>query len=877
MLNFSILTTLVILSATAPQVSADRHPDAICVFDCQFDRPWDANFDNWPDNWRRVLGEGLPHYVDIGIVDDDAANGNACLMVDVDGGGGHVESPLVAVSDDFSYKAECRLRLVGLASTRVQVRVDFYDDDDQLLQSEATQWLSGTRQDQWIKLHIGPVNPERSEITAARLVLHVEPGKHVDLSGKVMLDDVWMARLPRMTVSTGDACNVYTDPGEIEITCSLSGILESDPDIHFELLDASSKTLGNSRVQLEGQLITERRRRASDFVGVTETHRAAYAGSTSWQPPIVKHGFYKVRVSMLTARGMMDQRIVNVALAPPLERLRTGEFGWSLAGDQVPLSLEDLGQLLPRVAVHWVKLPVWYNEDDPARGEELSRFADRASANHIKVVGVIDRPPRDSELGRRLPEDASIADIFNTDATGWMPLLEPVLTRLSLRVQWWQLGGDHDASLSRVGNLEPGLASLRDKLFRFGQDVSLGFGWKWIQSQATSDDPPWQFQQFATAPALTGQELAEYLQLPAPPKVARWVLVEPLSTREYDLETRARDLVEQMLAAKIHRAQVIFAAKPFDDDHGLMTTDGMPGEMLLPWRTTASLLSGATYLGSIELQNGSANRLFQRPTGDVLMVVWNDAPTEEVIPLGDELRVLDVWGRAQQSRPSGDRLVIDVEPMPRFVLGLNASVARWGMAVKFKQLHVPSVFGKAHSNGIELTNAFNQGVGGTVELSAPKGWQITPQRIDFKLAAGETVVRPFEISLPFDATSGAAPLRADFSVDADRMYRFSVDRELIVGDGLVQIETATRLEDDGTLIIEQRMLNNSPALVDFKCLLYAPGRRRQRTQVFRLGASPDTKVYRYPHGSQLLGAELWLRAEEVNGSRVLNHRFVVVE
>ena len=71
------------------------------------------------------------------------------------------------------------------------------------------------------------------------------------------------------------------------------------------------------------------------------------------------------------------------------------------------------------------------------------------------------------------------------------------------------------------------------------------------------------------------------------------------------------------------------------------------------------------------------------------------------------------------------------------------------------------------------------------------------------------------------------------------------------------------------------MVNHSPTLVDFKCLLYAPGRRRQRMQVFRLGGSPDVKIYRYPDGAQLLGAELWLRAEEVNGSRVLNHRFVV--
>jgi hypothetical protein len=197
------------------------------------------------------------------------------------------------------------------------------------------------------------------------------------------------------------------------------------------------------------------------------------------------------------------------------------------------------------------------------------------------------------------------------------------------------------------------------------------------------------------------------------------------------------------------------------------------------------------------------------------------------------------------------------------------------MSVRFTELHVPSVFGKAHANHIEIRNTFAQGVGGSVELVAPKGWQISPPRIDFKLAAGESIVKPFDISLPFDASSGTAAIRADFAVDADRPYQFSVDRELVVGDGQVELETITRLEADGSLIIEQRMVNHSPTLVDFKCLLYAPGRRRQRMQVFRLGASPDTKTYRYPEGEQLIGAELWLRAEEVNGSRVLNHRFVV--
>jgi hypothetical protein len=197
------------------------------------------------------------------------------------------------------------------------------------------------------------------------------------------------------------------------------------------------------------------------------------------------------------------------------------------------------------------------------------------------------------------------------------------------------------------------------------------------------------------------------------------------------------------------------------------------------------------------------------------------------------------------------------------------------MTASFATELVPSVFGETHGNELKIKNTFPQGVGGTVELVAPDGWQISPAKIDFKLAADEELSRPFEIALPFDASSGTAPIRADFVIEADRQYRFSVFRELRVGDGEVQLETATRLEEDGSLVVEQRMINNGGSLVDFKCLLYAPGRRRQRTQVFRLSNNPDVKIYRYPDGAQLLGAELWLRAQEVDGSRVLNHRFIV--
>ena len=45
-------------------------------------------------------------------------------------------------------------------------------------------------------------------------------------------------------------------------------------------------------------------------------------------------------------------------------------------------------------------------------------------------------------------------------------------------------------------------------------------------------------------------------------------------------------------------------------------------------------------------------------------------------------------------------------------------------------------------------------------------------------------------------------------------------------------------------------------------------------QVYRLGKNPDRKVYRIADGGDLVGKELWLELEELNGPRTLKYRFV---
>ena len=112
-------------------------------------------------------------------------------------------------------------------------------------------------------------------------------------------------------------------------------------------------------------------------------------------------------------------------------------------------------------------------------------------------------------------------------------------------------------------------------------------------------------------------------------------------------------------------------------------------------------------------------------------------------------------------------------------------------------------------------------------------------------------------------------MRVDFDVEADEPYQFSVYRRCGSAPAISRSTSRSHLDKDGMLIVEQFMTNSAEHPVDFKCYLYAKGYRRQRTQVYRLGATPDRKVYRYPNGAELVGKELMLEAEEIGGERVL--------
>jgi hypothetical protein len=854
------------LDAAAPTVevaSADRPADAVEVFRCGFESESDPDYDYWPEGWTRVRDARHPLYLPIEIAEEPSAEGAQHLKMALNGGGATALSPAIPVESTFSYVLEGSLQTEQLVGDRAWLAVLFYDANGKLI--ETASGLKYRELGTWTKLRVGPIAPGSADIKTAKIGLYLEPQRTADLRGLARWDDIWLGRLPRMELKLNAASHVYKLGDAIEVSCSVSGVLVQDPQVVFEVTEAMPRIAGKQVVdRMAGQ--------ASKLLHAAGKSGTGISGVASWQPKVLAPGLYNVRTALLGATGAIQERRATLAVVEPAPPVVDGEFGWTLPHGERALSLASLATLLGEMGVSAVKFPVWVSPDDDARLDAIMTFAERLNRQNIELVGLLHDPPEQVHKQLRDAPELSAADIFTTEPELWYPLLEPVITRLQLQIRSWQLGNDDDMSFVGYPRLDESLATVRQKFERFGQRAILGIGWRATNDLPNSQTSQLDFVTIHSDPPLTDLEQAAYLDASRATDLKRWVLVEPLPRNIYATSIRVSDLVRRMTAAKLHGASTIYVGDPFHPDRGLLEADGTPGVLLLPWRTIARTLAGTEYLGSIQLPGGSVNHLFARD-GEVVMVLWNEHARRERIFLGDNVRQLDLWGRRSDLRRESTGHEVEVSATPVILTGIEPAIARWNLDLAFETTQLPSYFGVAHNNAIKLRNDFGQGIGAQMRLVMPDVWKVYPRVIDFKMASGEHGTQPFSITLPLDAGGGKQQVRLDFDVQADRRYQFSVYRNLVVGLGDVTLEATAHINDRGELEVEQRMTNFTAEPVSFKCLLFAPGRRRMISQVVELGEDRDTKTYALANGQELMGQTLWLRAEEIGGQRILNYRF----
>lgn len=862
-----MVSYLLILAAWGNVATTVRHPDAVPLYQCGFENEADEDYDNWPDGWTRQRGTGFPHYLPIEITPEAALAGGRSLRFDLDGAAAAAYSPAIAVDPRHDFVLHVDVCVRQVVHDRAWVSVVFLDEQRKPLETIDSEEFGPT--DGWRPVRLGPIRATNSAARWAKVGLHLEPQNQQDLHGTALFDNIWFAQVPRLELQVVEPHLLYEVNRPIDVRCRVSGYKDAPPDVQLELSDSLGGILVRHPLRLErtkvgAEAIPDDREGADSYrVAVGE-----------WTLPISQPGYYRLHAKVSHDNVVLYERELRLAIAELAVRPEQGEFGWTLPGSEQNLSLATLAQWASQAGVHWIKFPLWYDEQDHARVDALTWFADRLNAQGIGLIGLLCEPPPEMRRLLAIAPGSAVANLFTQDPTLWYPSLEPVMARLSLKVRWWQLGYDNDSSLSGVEDPITTIRRVKKQLDEIGQNSHVGVVWNWLDAVPTGKSVPWSFVSRSSEPALAPAELTAYLSANRRNLDQQWLSLDPLDPAQYDSVTRAADLVLRVVAAKEQGVPKIFFNDPLHPQGGLINEDGSASELLLPWRNAALALGGAKYLGRLQLSGGSENRVFVRGH-EVIAVIWNSVETDELIDFGEVPRASDVWGRAANIADSPQGRVIKAGPLPLFVVGLNEALVRWRMSITTDRERLPSVSGTPHYLHLTWKNCFDQSAGGTLRIAAPAGWRVSPEAIDLKMGAGETSRQTLELVVPSTASCGREALQFDFDVQAGNRYRFSVRRPIELGLGDVYVELASHLNSQGELEVEQRLVNRTTERVSFRCHLSVPNRRRMRTQVFKLPQGDDVQMYRLPGGTELIGQPLRIQAEEVGGQRRnLNYTFL---
>jgi hypothetical protein len=851
---------------------------AEAIYTTGFEQDADMNFDAWPDEWTRRRSEGYPQYLSIAIADDPAGETSRCLRIELDGGAATIYSAPIEINPLFSYLLQGKLKTQQLHHDVAYYSVTFFDAKREQKESYNSPELTDVPA--WQEIQIGPLTPTNPQARYAVIGLHLMPTRRADLRGAALFDDIHFARLPRMSIHSPRPQNVFFDAKTVELTCSVSGIRQPNPTVRLELLDETGRGLASETLPMNVAVAAADLPATSDAPAqnAAETPPSTgHAASLTWRPPVPGNGFYTVRAALQQDDDLDLQHAVSFVVTRPVTQHSRSEFGWSLTNRVPPLALDEMLKLLELAHVSWLKCPALCDPSDQAALDQLAELADRLSTSDIELVGVLDEVPPETRKQLVGKERPSVADLF-LEPTLWPSLIDPLLSRLSMRVHHWQLGSERDDCLVEVQGLEGIFRSVHQHLEQSGHRARVGLAWPWVHEVATTADAPWDFLALSESPPFTDTELDRYAMAAATPHTPHWITLGPLPRGQYAVGPRARDLVLRMLAAKSRGTTAIFVSNPFDDSLGLVNRDGTPSELFLPWCITADLVGGAEYLGSMQLPNGSHNYVFARPQ-EVVMVVWNETPVSEKLYLGDQVRQLDLWGR-ECPRPPSDSpgttapQTITAGPLPTFVTGLHPAIARWQVDCVLEPGQLASVSGLEQVARLRFRNTFPRHVTGSVALGVPALWEVSESKFSFRLSDNEPRDETLAVVLQANACAGSQRVRIDFDVEADRRYQFSIYRDVRVGSGDVQADFDSWLDDDGQLVVEQYLTNNSAYPLNLNCYLYAPGRRRARQQILEMAPGRATRSFVLPNGQELLGQPLWLQVEEIGGARVLNYQVI---
>ena len=880
---------LAVILCAVPAAGAHAQPAEVSrvlsTFD--FEERRLGNAEDLPMYWAKVEGAAFPHYVNAKLATDRARSGKYSFRFDLNGGSLLYRYPTgrVRVRPGSHYRVEAMCQTTRMPVARARLTAYFTDVDGNPLENTTRHselYAAQTDRDRWkrlgfemaavdpaaayMALELGLLQPaEYAEDSLGERTLHDQ-----DIRGTAWFDDLSVAQVPRVTMTTDRPGNVFRRSDPLRLQVLVDDRFTDDLAARLVIRDPDGKPV----FQRSGALDMA----AAEALGPGRKRMAL-------ELPDLPPGWYEAALVM-TSRGQFvgehAAHLVRLADdAPPVPP--DGRFG--VVATDLPFDgWAELPGVLPMLAAGRVKLAVWgaggdVQEMDPAAFDHL---LGRLGALGIQPTAcLLELPPAiAAKVG-----GAALTRILTAPADDWQPQLAYLISRHANHLDRWQVGADGSDAFVTDPAMRRAYARVYREFDALVPDPDLAMPW-----------PAWY--------DLEGQ-LPATVALSVPPSVlpsqvplyvadiraggtddaarALSLTLEPLDRARYGRETQIRDFAQRVVYALSAGAGRIDVPLPFAVRRDGEALVKQPQEMLIILRTLLTTLGGAEYRGRVPLAEGVEAFLFDR-RGQGVLVLW-DRGTDRTakrlaLNLGPRAAGVDLWGNATPLlRTPGDRgrgeVRVDVGPMPTFLVDIDGRQAQLRASVAVDRPLIESSF-TSHPRRLGFANPYSTAIGGRVKLKPPAGWTVTPPAFTFTLNPGERFDREVTIEFPYNSFAGPKTIAAEFTLGggagdaADGGGAFSVPITLHLGLSDVGAQTLA-LRDGGDVVVQQMISNYGDKPVDYTAFAIFPGQARQERLVTGLAPGRTTvKRYRFKGAVVTPGLKVRAGVKELEGTRILN-------
>ncbi|MCY2974609.1 MAG: hypothetical protein NTW52_08085 [Planctomycetota bacterium] len=880
-----------------------------------------------------VFTEAVPDQVDRFL---ESTVFNPCFQIQMNGGSAQIDGPLVPVIPQQAYRLDarvaCELRDPFETSISI-VWLDASGEELGMITSDAVNQSCA-----WRQLHLDKIEniPEGSRF--AKIRLNVEPKTTNAIVGTIQFDSIAFSRIPRLDLQMIPESRIVSVGETVSLRCKMDAIDDEASRFTLRVADHNGDVVWESDSPLRPSRLSPTAESDSLLVvgqqsgtlqtGTLQTDNPSKSSRTiEWKVRINQPGFYRFVVNASEGSPVkITKSTTAVAYIKSNQQNVRGisnrKLGWTMPSVGSDVTLNDLPPILGFSSVGRVKLSIWLAAPKTRAEQSIDWLNETLTAKNVDCCGVIAPEPgwlvaekaaagladatnAAASLGKLVKYEASpklhkssyatsklglgqegtqsepLADILD-DSRAFDKLFLPLWTKASLFLINYQVGWDNDLSLSENGRRKEILDKLSSQVRKYAPESQLIVPWDVLAVRpAREGKAAYSLNRlmYVSQPPLTATELTRVANDENQKgRSGSWVSMDPIDSRKYSTEDRIRDLLQRMIALHSSPLETGWISNPCDEAIGILDARGRPEELLLPFRTIAQSLDGAEDFYSFPMEQPVvANTLYRAGQLDN-MVLWAYQPQWIDAQWGDRWTATDIWGRPVDVRRDAASAInakqLYVGRWPIFVKDVDRNMIKWQTDVQIKNPIIENRVGQSDPILLSVRNPADKSVDGKLKIVSSSLFQSGVAEKDFSVEATVTKTIEVPILLRRDVSQSNEPIEIIFEQKGTPPVQFSVRKSLSLGLKNFQLETKSRFDDRGRLVIEMIMTNSSGQASSFDCTVHVPDRPRQRVQVINL-QERATKSIILSDGAQYRGKSLLIRCEEIGTGRVLNQRVII--